>query len=194
MARRVRHFYEAMGPGEPEGEKDASPARATPKPQKPAGAAPPGGAVGQTPVPLPGPSLKDVRAVENTVVLRRDTFFAGLLFVVVLIVVAFVVGRASVGRGESRRTSGPPEPTLQVGRYAVLVAEYGTLDEARRARRLVERLGWRSAKVLQAGARFRIVLGEYKRRSDAEEAAAKLRGVTVGESRPFADAKCYEER
>lgn len=85
-----------------------------------------------TPVPAPGPvGTGQERALEDVITLRRDTAIVGILLVIVVVVVAFVVGRSTAPTYIEEKG---PEPGLRPGvkpekeREAVLPEEENTSD------------------------------------------------------------------
>lgn len=176
MVKRPRHFYEAMGDG-----GGVQPIRRDKEPAP----------------PVPPPA--QVVPIQNTITMRKETFIAGVIFFIVIVIVAFIVGRSTAPQPQqeervSKKTFMPLSPTLLKGEYAILAATFplSRLQEAEGLKRRLIEIGWTNATLHKEGETVFVLLKPYRVRETAERALEAIRETTYKGKKIFKDARLLE--
>jgi len=180
MPKRPRHFYEAMG----EEKAPRQPVRRAERSAEPL-----------PPVPPP----VQVVPVQNTITIRKETFIAGIVFFVVIVIVAFLVGRSTApipsekGAVEEKVTT--LKPTLLEGeKFAILAATFplSRLKEAEDVRDELVKIGWTNAKIQKDGKTAFLLLTPYRTREKAKQALEAIRKTSYKGKKIFEGARLLE--
>jgi len=179
MAKRPRHFYEAMG-------KEKTP-------QQPARS----GERGAEPLP-PVPPPVQVVPVQNTITIRKETFIAGIIFFVVIIIVAFLVGRSTAPttpeKGAKEEVAALKPTLLEGENFAILAATFplSRLKEAEDVREQLVKIGWTNAKIQKDGKTAFLLLTPYRTKEKAEQALEAIKETTYKGKKIFKGARLLE--
>jgi hypothetical protein len=124
--------------------------------------------------------------LEDVITLRRDTAIVGAVLMVVLLVVAFVIGRATApGRDIPARMRGITY-TLNLKTYPNTVEGRA---EAEAAKKLVEEKGYKPS-VEEFGDTVRLIVPGFRSPDgiEATKALGELSNMTIKDEKPFKDA------
>jgi|GEM_PF-2797788 len=187
MVKNPRHFYEIMGS---EGEKRPA-SSLTPKPHL-------------TPPPQNIPLPSEVAPVQNTITLRKETFFAGIAFFIVLIVISFIVGRSTASsvvtvpkqkETKPETTDLQPPSLIKDEKYLIVAITLpaSRLNEAQEIKDWLVKGGWINAELRKEGENINVVLGGYRTKKLVEEALNNIKNTVYNNKKIFADAKLLEK-
>ncbi|MCX7704308.1 MAG: hypothetical protein N2234_09495 [Planctomycetota bacterium] len=187
MAKSPRHFYEILGEGggeEMRASAGRAPFRSTPPPR----------------IPLP----TQVTPVQNTITLRKETFVVGVAFFVVLIVVAFIVGRSTapaetVAKLENVKPTDAsalqPPSLIKEKRYVIVAATFPSsrMSEAQEIRDFLLKSEWTNAELGREGDNVQVLLTGYRTKKIAEDALTAIKNTPYKNRKIFVDAQLVEK-
>lgn len=180
MARRPKHFYEAMG-------EERVPRQIAKSRERSAEPMPP--------VPPP----VQVVPVQNTITIRKETFIAGIVFFIVIVVVAFLVGR-STAPSPSEKDAVEKEvvglkPTLLADeKFAILAATFplSRLREAEEIKDELVKIGWTNARIQKEGETVFLLLTPYRTNEKAKQALEAIKKTSLRGREIFKGARLLE--